>query len=79
VQGAVIVVGGGDTAIDSARRPCGWSEGRRHHLPSSRAEMPATPSEIEAAESEGIKIRYLTAPTKLVEKNGRFPASSACR
>jgi len=72
IKGKVIVVGGGNTAIDSAR--VAWRLGydevyilyRR-----SRAEMPANPWEVEAAEEEGIKIQYLSAPVEIIGRNGR--------
>jgi formate dehydrogenase major subunit len=62
----VLVVGGGNTAIDSARtaRRLGAKEVvilyRR-----TREEMPALDVEIEAALQEGIQIEYLTAPVSV--------------
>jgi NADPH-dependent glutamate synthase beta subunit-like oxidoreductase len=37
----------------------------------SRREMPARPEEIEEAEREGIHIRYLTNPVRILGENGR--------
>ncbi len=62
----VIVVGGGNTAMDSAR--CAMRLGpesvtllyRR-----TRAEMPARAEEVENAMEEGIKFEFLTAPVEL--------------
>lgn len=66
----VVVVGGGNAAIDAARTAfrLGAKEitivYRR-----TRSEMPAQVEEIEEAEREGIKIEFLTAPTRLwIEK-----------
>ena len=64
----VVVIGGGDTAIDSARtaRRLGAKEitilYRR-----SRAEMPAAPEEVTDAIEEGVSIEFLTVPVN-VEK-----------
>jgi len=64
----VVVVGGGNAAIDAARtaRRLGTKEViivyRR-----SRQEMPANPEEVEAALEEGIKILFLAAPTKITK------------
>jgi NADPH-dependent glutamate synthase beta subunit-like oxidoreductase len=67
----VVVVGGGNAAIDAARtaRRLGTKEViivyRR-----SRQEMPANPEEVEAALEEGIKILFLAAPTKITKDGG---------
>src|SRR5208283_65085 len=75
VKGTVMVVGGGDTAFDSARTALRLGAEKVIMLyRRSRAEMPATPSEIEAAEKEGVKIRYLVAPLRLNEENGKVSA-----
>jgi heterodisulfide reductase subunit A len=66
-KGKLIVIGGGNAAIDSAR--VGWRMGfdevyilyRR-----TKKEMPANPWEIEAAEHEGVKLQYLAAPVEIV-------------
>ena len=69
----VMVVGGGNVAIDSSRvaRRLGANrviiQYRR-----SRAEMPAFDWEIEAAEEEGIELQYLKLPIKLVGQSGRL-------
>ena len=63
----VVVVGGGNAAIDAARTAfrLGAKEVTIAYR-RTRAEMPAQEEEIEEAEHEGIKIEYLTAPTRLV-------------
>jgi len=68
----VIVVGGGNVAIDAARvaRRYGAEEVlviyRR-----SEEEMPAYREEVEAANTEGIEIQYLTSPVRILGKDGR--------
>ena len=71
-KGRLIVVGGGNTAIDSAR--VAWRLGYEEVYilyRRTRKEMPANPWEVEAAEQEGIKIQYLAAPVEIIGKNGR--------
>jgi len=68
----VVVIGGGNVAVDGARTALrlGAREVTIVYR-RSRDEMPAYPEEIEAAEQEGIKIQYLTAPSGVVGKDGR--------
>ena len=63
----VIVVGGGNTAIDCARTALrlGAKEVTVVYR-RSRAEMPAHADEVEAAEKEGIKFHFLALPVRLV-------------
>ena len=80
VGGKVVVVGGGDAAIDSAR--CAKRMGAREVTilyRRSRREMPAEESEILRAEEEGVNIQYLSAPTKVLSKNGRVKAMECIR
>ena len=76
----VVVVGGGNVAIDAARSA--------HRLGAkkvtivyrrSRDEMPAYPEEIEAAAAEGIEINYLAAPVMIMEKLGKVAALRCIR
>lgn len=63
----VVVVGGGNVAIDSAR--VAVRQGAKQVsiiYRRSRAEMPASEEEIKAAEEEGIEINYLVAPAKVL-------------
>jgi NADPH-dependent glutamate synthase beta subunit-like oxidoreductase len=68
----VLVIGGGDTAVDSARTALrlGASEVviiyRR-----GKEQMPAIADEIEAAEAEGVRIETLLSPLKILSENGR--------
>ncbi len=72
VKGKLIVIGGGNAAIDSAR--VGWRMGfeevyilyRR-----TKKEMPANPWEIDAAEHEGVILQYLAAPVEILGRDGR--------
>ncbi|MCP4604034.1 MAG: FAD-dependent oxidoreductase [Proteobacteria bacterium] len=74
----VMVVGGGNTAIDAARTAArlGSSEVTILYR-RTRAEMPAWEEEIDAAEEEGIKLDILAAPTK-VDKNADGTLAVTC-
>jgi formate dehydrogenase (NADP+) beta subunit len=65
----VVVVGGGNTAIDAARvsRRLGAEVVQLYRR--GRAEMPASPEEIVAAEEEGVRLEFLTAPVR-IEQGG---------
>jgi heterodisulfide reductase subunit A-like polyferredoxin len=61
----VVVVGGGNAAIDAARTALRLgAEKVTIVYRRSRVEMPANEEEIEEAEHEGIEILYLANPTK---------------
>jgi NADPH-dependent glutamate synthase beta subunit-like oxidoreductase/ferredoxin len=68
----IAVVGGGFTAVDSARTALrlGAKEVflcyRR-----TRAEMPAVPEEVWEAEEEGVRVIYLVAPLAILKKRNR--------
>jgi formate dehydrogenase major subunit len=67
----VLVIGGGNTAIDAARSAVRLGVKdvtivyRR-----SRVEMPAQDTEIEEAIEEGIQIQFLTAPSSISREGG---------
>ena len=68
----VIVIGGGDTAIDAARMS------RRHGAKNvtivyrrTIEEMPAIQEEIDGAEEEGVKIEFLVAPVEVLVQDGK--------
>lgn len=66
VHGRVVVVGGGNTAIDAARTSLRLGAKEVVILyRRTRQEMPANEIEIVAAEEEGIQIHYLAAPVKV--------------
>jgi heterodisulfide reductase subunit A-like polyferredoxin len=76
----VVVVGGGNAAIDAARTAfrLGAKEVTIAYR-RTRAEMPAQEEEIEEAEYEGIKIEYLTAPTRLLMEKGKVKGMECIR
>ncbi len=71
-KGRLVVVGGGNTAVDCARvaQRLGYKRVcvlyRR-----TRDEMPANTWEIDDAIEEGIEIQFLTAPVRILAKNGK--------
>ncbi|MDQ0287125.1 NADPH-dependent glutamate synthase beta subunit-like oxidoreductase [Desulfofundulus luciae] len=69
----VVVVGGGNVAIDAARvaRRLGAREVRIIYR-RTRREMPALDEEIEAAEREGVILGYLISPTGLGGQDRRL-------
>ncbi len=71
VGGKVLVIGGGDTAIDSARVSKRLGADVTILYRRSRSEMPAIKPEIDGALEEGVAIRYLTAPVEVLRQNGQ--------
>jgi heterodisulfide reductase subunit A len=68
----VIVIGGGNSAIDASRVSLRLGCEEVYILyRRSRKEMPANESEIEEAEHEGVKIHYLAAPIRILGKDGK--------
>lgn len=67
----VIVIGGGDTAIDAARVSRRLGADVTILYRRTRNEMPAIEEEIEDALAEGVKLEYLAAPTAFIKTNGR--------
>jgi len=80
LSGTVLVVGGGNTAIDCGRTALrlGASEVKILYR-RTRKEMPANRMEIEEAEREGVKMEFLVAPTRVVQQNGQVVAIECLR
>ena len=71
--GDVIIVGGGNTAMDASR--CAVRLGAksvRVFYRRTRREMPCLMEEVEAAEAEGVSIEFLVAPVRLERKDGKL-------
>ena len=67
----VLVVGGGNTAMDACRSAVRLgAKSVRVLYRRSRREMPCLMEEVEAAEAEGVKIEFLVAPLRLEHKAG---------
>jgi NADPH-dependent glutamate synthase beta subunit-like oxidoreductase len=75
----VIIVGGGDTAIDAARicRRLGANVTILYRR--TRAEMPAIPEEVDEAIKEGIRIEFLAAPSGFRKEGNLVVAMRAIR
>ncbi|MCX7959087.1 MAG: FAD-dependent oxidoreductase, partial [Deltaproteobacteria bacterium] len=67
LEGTVVVIGGGNTAIDAARTAlrCGSKKVAILYR-RTRNEMPADHDEVEDAIAEGVEIQFLVAPKKAV-------------
>ncbi|MBQ0014437.1 MAG: FAD-dependent oxidoreductase [Oscillospiraceae bacterium] len=73
--GNVVVIGGGNVAIDAARSAvrCGNGAVSMYCL-ESRDEMPALDEEIADAESDGITINNSWGPKEILTENGKVKA-----
>ncbi|RLG33292.1 4Fe-4S ferredoxin, partial [Methanosarcinales archaeon] len=68
----VIIIGGGNVAIDVSRSAIRLGAEEVHIVyRRTRAEMPAWEEEIRAAEAEGVKITYLSAPKEVLVRDGK--------
>ncbi len=65
----VVVVGGGNTAVDTARSAIRLGAEVTIVYRRSRAELPAVPEEIEDALKEGVNIIFLTNPVEFLGKD----------
>jgi len=76
----VAVIGGGNTAIDCARtaKRLGAKEVTIVYR-RSRTEMPASEEEVTAAETEGIKIEFLTTPSRFSTGNKKLAKMECVR
>ncbi|NDV19437.1 NAD(P)-binding protein [Pseudodesulfovibrio sp. JC047] len=68
----VIVVGGGNTAIDAARTCVRLGAEVTLMYRRTRNEMPADVEEIDGAEDEGVQFKFLAAPARVIgDANGK--------
>jgi len=79
VGNQVIVIGGGDTAIDAARVAKRLGANTTILYRRTRAEMPAIKPEIEGALEEGVAIEFLAAPVEVLRSNGHAVGIRAIR
>jgi NADPH-dependent glutamate synthase beta subunit-like oxidoreductase/Pyruvate/2-oxoacid:ferredoxin oxidoreductase delta subunit len=77
VGGKVVVVGGGDTAVDAARLSRRLGADVTILYRRTMAEMPAIASEIEGALEEGVTIDFLAAPTEIL-RNSEMAVGLKC-
>ncbi|MFH1313482.1 MAG: FAD-dependent oxidoreductase [Candidatus Eisenbacteria bacterium] len=80
VSGTVVIVGGGNTAMDAARTL--WRLGADKVIVlyrRTKAEMPADEMEIDDCLDEGIEIMELAAPVGIVASGGRLKALRCIR
>jgi 2-oxoacid:acceptor oxidoreductase delta subunit (pyruvate/2-ketoisovalerate family) len=76
----VVVIGGGNTAIDSARTALRLGCETTVIYRRSESEMPAHPEEIREAREEGVRFRFLAAPEKIVlDAGGDIKKLVCCR
>jgi heterodisulfide reductase subunit A len=76
----VVVIGGGNVAVDSAKTALRFGADKVTMLyRRSREEMPANPWEIKEAEDEGVEIEFLVAPKKILGENGKVSAVECVR
>ena len=67
----VVIIGGGNTAIDAARTALRLGAKPSILYRRTREEMPAFPAEVLEADEEGIDISFLVSPVRLVMENGQ--------
>jgi formate dehydrogenase major subunit len=68
----VVVIGGGNTAIDCARTALRLgAKSVKLLYRRTKADMPAEPYEVEESLNEGVEMHFLTAPSKIVQIDGQ--------
>lgn len=73
LDGDVVVVGGGNVAMDCCRAASRIAEGTTHLIyRRTEADAPADPEEIEAAKAEGVIFHFLCGQDGLVVEDGKI-------
>lgn len=76
----VVVIGGGNVAVDAARTAhCLGADQVTIMYRRSKDEMPANLREVEEAEREGVKIEFLVSPKKILGENGKVSGIECVR
>lgn len=76
----VVVVGGGNVAIDVARTALRYGSTDVFILyRRTKKEMPASQAEIHHLEEEGVRIEMLAAPIKILSENGKLTGVECIR
>ncbi len=75
----VIVVGGGNSAIDAARVAKRMGKDTSIYYRRTKLEMPAIKSEVEEALLEGIDIQFLVTPIRVLSNNGKIEGIECIR
>jgi NADPH-dependent glutamate synthase beta subunit-like oxidoreductase len=70
----VVIIGGGNAAIDSARTALRMGSAATVIYRRERKDMPAIKEETEAAAEEGAHFIFLAAPHRIVGENGKVKA-----
>ena len=80
LKGRVVVIGGGNTAVDSARvaKRLGFKDVTILYR-RTREEMPASSWEVDETIEEGIEVQFLTAPSKIIGENGEISGVECVR
>jgi NADH-quinone oxidoreductase subunit F len=69
----VVIVGGGNAAVDAARTAMRLgAKSVTVAYRRTRSEMPAWAEEVEEAEKEGVRFEFLVAPLEVVAKKGKM-------
>jgi len=75
LSGRVAVIGGGSSAVDSARAAARvGADSVEIFYRRTEKEMPAAKTEVEEAKHEGVKVHLLVAPVEIIGKNGKVTA-----
>jgi NADPH-dependent glutamate synthase beta subunit-like oxidoreductase/bacterioferritin-associated ferredoxin len=75
----VLVIGGGNSAVDSARSVLRMGIKPTLVYRRGESDMPAIVKEIEELKTEGMEILSLTAPVRFIHKNGKLSGMECIR
>jgi formate dehydrogenase major subunit len=75
----VIVIGGGNTAMDSARTARRLGAEVRVLYRRTRAELPCLMEEVEGAEAEGVRLELLVVPVRLERSGNGHALTLVCQ
>ena len=75
----IIVIGGGNTAIDVARVAERLGKTVKIIYRRTKGEMPAIRTEVEGAFQENIEIQFLATPVRIIASNGKVEAIECIR